>query len=191
MVIAISVSTSLAAIAVGILGTLFQFERIGREHLETTQTLARLARQFRGDIAAAEFVDLPRQGELLSFELQLRLPNDRTVTYRSAPGRIVRLEKQVQAPANRERFRLPDTSQAWFTAEGDSAWRFVLLTIGEPSHVGEPTAAGQTPDSQRERKLKRAIERDGVARRGWRVEALVGRDLRHANVPVDRKRGTP
>ncbi|HEV3021831.1 MAG TPA: hypothetical protein VGX76_05170 [Pirellulales bacterium] len=182
MVVVISVCSTLAAVAVAMLGSLLGVERTGRQHLETTNSLVRLSKQFRRDVAAAQGAVVVDLSAAPASELRLRLSADCTVTYRSEPGRLLRLEENDQAPSGRERFVLPAASQVWFAVERGPALPLVVLTLGESSSVGSPEQ-GSPPDSDAKR--RRTILRNGAARRGWAVEALVGRDLRFGNRPHD------
>jgi type II secretory pathway pseudopilin PulG len=178
MVVVISVSSTLAVVAVAMLASLLGVERTGRKHLETTNSLVRLSKQFRRDVATAESAVVVDSSAAQGSELQLRLSADRRVVYRAEPGQIVRLEDDVQAPPGRERFDLPAASQARFAIEAEPARLIVLLTLGQSSSGGSP---GHGSPTVSETKRRRMALRDGMTRNGWSVEALVGRDLRYGN----------
>jgi len=178
MLVVISVSSVLAAVAVGLLGTLMRIERAGRRHIEETNGLSRLSKQFRRDVASAEEASIPEENTGGQSEIHLRLAADHVLTYRAEPGVLLRLEEWGQAEAARERFRLPATAEARFDIDDSRSGRLAVLTLDAPRPTDESQEAGQGLVAAKKR--RRIVARDGVGRRGWTIEALVARDLRHA-----------
>jgi len=178
MLVVISVSSALAVVAVGMLGTLMRIERSGRRHFEETNGLARLSKQFRRDVAAAEEASVPAENTGRPSEIHLRLATDHTVRYRAEPGVLLRLDEWGQTEAARERFRLPATSEARFGIDDGRSGRMVALTLDAPRPANESPKTSYAVDADKKR--RRIVARDGVSRRGWTIEALVARDLRHA-----------
>ncbi|MBN1590150.1 MAG: prepilin-type N-terminal cleavage/methylation domain-containing protein [Pirellulales bacterium] len=104
MVVVITVSTVLVGVSVGVLYTLMRTERTARNRVPHSTNIARLAEQFRGDVrAATRQPPLVRQGEW-----HFTLPDNRTVTYRTAPGEV-RWEERVEGSlVRKESYILPD-----------------------------------------------------------------------------------
>jgi type II secretory pathway pseudopilin PulG len=185
MLVVISVSSALAVVAVGLIGTLMRVERAGRRHFEETNGLARLSKQFRRDVAAAEEASVPAENTSRPSEIHLRLAADHTVTYRAEPGALLRFEEWSQTEAARERFRLPATGEARFGIDDGRSGRIVALTLVAPRLADESPKTNHVVDADKKR--RRIVARDGVSRRGWTIEALVARDLRHVPSSVEEK----
>ena len=160
MIVAISISSVLASVSLGLIGALIRADHSGRLHLEETQSLARLARQFRADVAqakAAKLLDDARR-------LELRLPDGAVVEYAAEPGRVLR-EERLGDERRREQFVAPETTQLIFAVDQDR----------QPA-----TAAAILVGAQDENDSAAAT----AARLGWRVEAVVGRALRFSRSPA-------
>lgn len=156
--VAISISSVLASVAVGLLGALVRADHSGRRHLNETQSLARLAGQLRADIGAAEEASLADRAA----RLLLRMPGGRSVEYAAEPGRATREERLGDVRQLREQFLLPETTRLLFAVDEDP--------------IGDIAAASLAPESNGEgsEEIKRA-------RLGWRVEAAIGRSRRFAH----------
>jgi hypothetical protein len=186
-VVVVGVSSTLAAVAIAVLASLLGVERTGRRRLETTNTLMRLSMQFRHDVAAADNALLGETPQVATSELRLRLADGCTVTYRAESGQVVRSEDDGQTSPVHEAFLLPSAFQAQFAIEADSAFSFAVMTLGEP--IADQQREGARSDQFAKR--RRTAVRDGVARHGWTVEALLGRDLRHGSRSSDASTGHP
>jgi hypothetical protein len=130
----------------------------GRRHLNVTQSLARLAGQFRDDVASAEEAVLVDGAT----RLRLRLPGGRSIDYASEAGRATRDERLGEAQERREQFILPETMRVAFAVERD-----------RPAFAATATLAAENDAAESERTKE--------ARSGWRVEAAVGRALRFSH----------
>ena len=157
MLVAISISSVLASVALGLIGALIRADHSGRRHLHETQSLARLAGQFRADVALAEEA-LPADG---AARLELRLPGGRAVEYATEPGRATREERLGGERRQREQFSVPEEARLTFEIGPDRRTALATASLAAASEAG--AAAGAK-----------------VARDGWRVEAIVGRALRFA-----------
>ena len=154
LLVVISVSSVLASVAVGLIGILMGVDRGGRRHLHETNALARLAQQFRADVAAAE--DLASDGP---HGLHLRLSDGRVVDYASEAGLATREERLGEERRAREQFALPDEARLAFEVAAEQR-----PAIASASLASANDAAGGGDSA--------------AVRLGWRVEATVGRELR-------------
>ena len=184
MLVVIGVSSALAAVAVGLLASLVRVERVGRRHFDQTNALLRLSKQFRRDVAAAEQATFSDADVRRSSELLLRMSADITVTYRAEPGRLLRLENEGPTTAAREMFTLPATAEARFDVDERDSGTFVVLMLDAPTpgnRAGESGAAEGGAQNQSD-KRQRLLARDGVGRRGWSDESLIGRNARQRQI---------
>lgn len=153
--VAISISSVLASVALGLLGALVRADHSGRRHLNETQSLARLAGQLRCDIGAAEEASLADGAA----RLMLRLPGGRSVEFAAEPGRATREERLGDVRQLHEQFVLPEAARLQFAVDDDPK-------------AGVATAS-LTPANDDD-----VVETKNNARRGWRVEAAIGRAMR-------------
>lgn len=167
-VVAISISSVLASVAFGLLGILMGVDRGGRRHLHETNSLARLAEQFRADVAMAEDV---APGERRG--LHLTFGEGRVVDYASEGGQATREEFVGEDRRQREQFSLPEQAKLVFEIASGQAPAMASMSLVP---TGDSASAG--PAS---------------VRRGWRVEALTGRDRRSARQATNaaRKQAQP
>jgi prepilin-type N-terminal cleavage/methylation domain-containing protein len=154
LLVVISVSSVLASVAVGLIGILMGVDRGGRRHLHETNALARLAQQFRADVAAAESAssDGPH-------ELHLRLSGGRVVDYASEAGQATREERLGQESQMHEQFSLPEEARLAFEVAADQRPAMASASLAA---ANDAAGAGDS----------------ATVRLGWRVEAAVGRELR-------------
>ncbi len=136
LLVVIAASSSLLAVTVGLLHTLFQMQQGGRKHIQERRTVERLAEQFREDVHAATQLrplaagkgqaegpgwELPREGDL-------------GIEYRLHANQLLRTERQKDKVLRREAFALPpDTTATMGTA--DSTPGLVTLRIGRTIRV--------------------------------------------------------
>ena len=165
LVVVISVGSVIGTTAIMLLGTLLAADRGGRRHLQESASLSRLARQFRVDVAAADdaSIDIPSatkddSSEQSSGRLTLHCASGETITYVGEPGRALR-KSQGESSANRhESYALPEPLALTFEIDSMSSQRILTMTL----------AAGDG-------------NQGASARLGWRVEAALARDRRHAD----------
>ena len=153
--VAISISSVLASVALGLLGALVRADHSGRRHLNETQSLARLAGQLRADIGAAEEASLSDS----KARLLLRLPGGRSVEYAAEPGRATREERLGDVRQLHEQFVLPEAARLQFAVDEDPKSGVAAASLAPEINEGGS---------------------EGIkgARLGWRVEAAIGRALR-------------
>ncbi|HEY4761509.1 MAG TPA: prepilin-type N-terminal cleavage/methylation domain-containing protein, partial [Thermoguttaceae bacterium] len=105
MVIVVGMSTVLAGMAVTILFALMKSHNIGREHLENSRTLNRLAIQFRRDVHATQEAGAVYKEGIL--ELRLASQGGMTIRYQCLEERIDRLQLQGDKLISLESYMLP------------------------------------------------------------------------------------
>ena len=165
LIVVMSVGSVIGTTAIMLLGALLAADRGARGHLQESASLSRLSRQFRADVAAADdaSIEVPpaTKGDSLerSFpRLTLHGASGETITYAGEPGRALR-KAQGESGANRqESYALPEPLALTFEIESTSPQRIVTMAL----------AAGDDQQAS-------------SARLGWRVEAALGRDRRHAD----------
>jgi prepilin-type N-terminal cleavage/methylation domain-containing protein len=152
MIAAISVGSVLMGIAVSLVIVLLRAEQSGRTHAERSESLRRLADQFRRDVHAAV-------GETAGAEdrhgCRLRFENKTSVQY-AVNGNEVSREESVDAKTvRRESYVLPKASTAAVAVDrATSPWTFSLTIVPDD------------PSLQSNREI--------------RIDALLGRDHRFA-----------
>jgi len=153
MLVAITVGSALAGIAVFLLYALMKSHNTGREHMEYCQTVNRLAEQFRDDVHSMRKTSPDATGT--SFDLLPNTADDTQVRYQCLDGRIDRSELQGEKIVRLESHMLPQDMMAAIKTEA----------------LGEATVAVIiiTPKEQSE-KIYRATP--------VRIEAVLGRDWR-------------
>jgi len=153
MLVAITVGTTLAGIAVFLLYALMKSHNTGREHLEYCRTVNRLAEQFRDDVHSMRKTSPDATGT--SFDLLPNTDDDTQVRYQCLDGRIDRSELQGEKIVRRESYMLPQGMMAAIKTEalGEATVAVILIT----------------PKEQTEK-----IYRAGPVR----IEAMLGRDWR-------------
>ena len=155
MVVVIATASVLLGLTVTLLYTLLRVERDGRDQIRHYTTLGRLAAQFRRDAHAATAASA-----IDNRQWKFTLSDNRAVTYRMEPGRLIRLEQAGEASPNRESFALPPGMTAAVEIDTDAEPTFVGLVM-------VPTPEGS------ERRRGRPI----------RIDAVLGRDHRFVKEP--------
>lgn len=165
LVVVISVGSVIGTTAILLLGTLLAADRGARGHLQESASLSRLSRQFRADVAAADdaTIEMPSatkgdSPERSSLRLMLHGAGGETITYVGEPGRALRKAQGESGPNRQESYALPEPFALTFEIESTSPQRIVTMAL----------AAGDGNQS-------------AIARLGWRVEAALARDRRHAD----------
>lgn len=152
VLMATTVTSVLMLTAMTFFAMLWRAEQHGRQNLADAHTLARLARQFRDDIHAANSVSDPQDNA--SAPLELHLPERMTVDYAISPGGLLRTERLGADVRRREDYRLPESRQVRWNVTGEGSLTLVGLSL---------------------------LPSDEVARRGttriWRVEAMLNPDM--------------
>jgi prepilin-type N-terminal cleavage/methylation domain-containing protein len=153
MIVAISVGAVLMGIAVSLLLVLLGAEQSGRTHTERSESLRRLADQFRRDAHAA--IGEPMAGSEDRHGCRLRLADNCSVRYAIHAGEILREEQSGAKDVRRESYALPKDSTAAIVVDRTTSPPTLSLTI--------------VPD-------------DASLRSGHeiRIDALLGRDNRFA-----------
>lgn len=173
-VAAIGISSVLASLALGLIGSLVRADHNGRRHLQETQSLARLAAQFRADVAAADNAALSDD----STQLELHFSDDRTAVYATEAGRATREEFTGGTRQRHESFVLPETARLAFEIDRARQPAPADLSLVRLSLAGLSQARADEANPA-------TVARG--ARLGWRVEAFVGRALRWANPPAENR----
>ena len=155
VIVVMATASVLLGLTVTLLYTLFRAERGGRDQVRHYTALGRLAEQFRRDVHAATAADA-----IENQEWEFSLSDNRTVTYRMEPGRVIRLEQAGEASPRRESFALPPGMTAAVEIDTDAEPTFARLVI-------VPAPAG--PERPRGRPMQ--------------IDAMLGRDHRFIQEP--------
>jgi hypothetical protein len=115
MVLAIGGVTIIIGLCAGLLHTLLRLDRSGRESLNDSTSLARLARQFRQDVRASSKVRLePDRPDSIGLVRE----GGPAVSYRVEEGRLLREEKDAETTRRREAFLVGHPGPVRFEVEG-------------------------------------------------------------------------
>ena len=165
LIVVMSVGSIIGTTAIMLLGALLAADRGARAHLQESASLSRLSRQFRADVAAAEdaSIEMPsatkRDSPERSFpRLTLHGASGETITYVGEPGRAVRKAQGESGADRQESYALPEPLALTFEIDSMSSQRILTMSL----------AAGDD-------------QQTSSVRLGWRVEAALGRDRRHAD----------
>lgn len=135
MLVVIALGTVLLGVAVGVLHLLMRTQHSGRESVYQTETVARLAEQFRSDARAA-LRPIAAEGEPKD-RWRFALAADRTVTYRLRPGEIERREQIAAKQVRQESYTLPRNYLAEITVRTDATPAMASLVLA-PSGLASP-----------------------------------------------------
>ena len=113
MIVVIGGITIILGLCAGLLHTLLRLDRSGRESLNDTNTLARLARQFRQDVRASRAAKPGDAGSLA-----LTRPDGPDVSYRVQGARLVREERAGEKVVRREAYAVARIGPLRFETEG-------------------------------------------------------------------------
>ena len=133
---------------------LLKLDRSGRGAIADAGSIARLARQFRGDVRAAAVVKVVPAGGAATGGLDLTGPDRPTVAYRAAGDQLLRTETEGAAVKRREAYPLAQFGAPGFQADGP----LVVLTLPRRGDAAGPSL-----------------------RPGYRVEARLGKDRQLAS----------
>jgi len=153
LLVVISMSSVMLGIITVLFTLLFRIERSGRDHVRHSAVLGRLADQFRRDVHAT-----PVGGVSVGEPVQFSPAPDRTITYGTPHGAVIRIERVGSEEVRRESFVLPSSCSASIGSPPDAKGPTVTLSIA-PRTDTQPRRPGRT----------------------LRVDALLGRDHRFAN----------
>jgi hypothetical protein len=162
VVVLIGAVTVIISLCGVFLHLLLRVDRAGRSAQGEASAVARLARQFRQDVRAANSgrVAVAKEGES-GGTLELTLGDGVSISYANGDGRVLRTESAGGTARRREGYEFRGFGPAAFAAEGGTA-RLSLDRLADPR-------AG------------------GAARPGYRLEARVGKDLELARRGGDAK----
>ncbi len=160
MLVVITVGSVIMGVGAGVLPVLMHAEQTGRDRAAEARILARLAEQFRSNVAAAvRQTTGAGQGER-----RFVMAGDRLTTYRVLPGEVRRNERVAGKPVRHESYVLPSGWSAAITVQGEPAPAVMRLVVADDVFAGNgaPPAAG----------------------REIRVAAALGKDHRFTKSPV-------
>ena len=129
LLVVITITAVILGLCAGMIHLLLKLDRSGREALERSSDLARLARDFRADAhASARFEPIESSED----RLILGLDGGRTVEYRARPGDILRTVRDGDRARHFETYRRPARASVRYARDGDGPGSFLILTIDRP-----------------------------------------------------------
>lgn len=129
-------------VCISLIYGLLRMERSGRAILAEGQVTARMARDFRRDLRAAQSVDLGSVASGQARQAVLRLPGKRTVEYRAEKRQVIRTVSEENEIRGREVYRLNRSGRAHFDREKGSTSTIVRLVVDSaPGSAGSGTEA--------------------------------------------------
>ena len=135
MLVAISVGSVLMGIAVSLLLVLLGAEQSGRTHAERSESLQRLADQFRRDVHAA--VGEVAAGGEDQHGCRLRLAGGESVRYAIGGGGLSREERKGSEVVRGESYALPkDSTTAIAIDRTTSPWTLSLTIVPNDASLG-------------------------------------------------------
>jgi type II secretory pathway component PulJ len=129
VVLAIGTVAIVAGLCAGMLHVLLRLDRTSRSYLVETATIGRLARQFRQDVHAARDARSHGAGDGPAAQLELVLPEDRTITYEMHAGSLQRREQHGNAAGRHEAYRLPFCREGFFAVQARDGQVWVQLRL--------------------------------------------------------------
>ena len=112
MLVTMTVSSTLLALATGMIHQTMALQSQGRKRAARQQVALRLASQFRRDLRHGGQAALRQDGATLI--LEGTEPGDATVTYSAEDGRVLRAQQRADGRLQREPFRFGPDDQAHF-----------------------------------------------------------------------------
>jgi hypothetical protein len=119
LLLVITVIGALSAMGAVLIGLLMSAESRGTEGIVVQTTFARLGRQLRADVHAAESADVVAVGDAADAQLNLQLGDGSSVRYIAAAGHVVRERERGDAGKSREEYLLPEGTSR-FVADEDA-----------------------------------------------------------------------
>lgn len=156
MVVVMSMMMVIFAASIGAINFFMTIEGEGVQSLSLASTWFRLTRDFRNDVHSASEVTAiaAEEGESDGTLLQLRLPDDTEIVYRTVVNGIERVATRGDESLRTERYHLPSGS---FAAEHDES-------IGLAQLVFRKEVRGAVSEAE------------AIPSEVWTVAAAVGRD---------------
>ncbi|HEX5446221.1 MAG TPA: prepilin-type N-terminal cleavage/methylation domain-containing protein, partial [Pirellulales bacterium] len=123
LLVVLSINSVLMAVAVGLLGVLMRSDQAAQRHWIQTSTPARLAAQFRADVAAAASATIVPGKTAAGAKapatappdvLRLLGPDDRTIEYHRDGQYVRRSESRGAAVLRREAYAVPELAEVVF-----------------------------------------------------------------------------
>jgi prepilin-type N-terminal cleavage/methylation domain-containing protein len=126
MVLTISIGSVVFGLAVTLLASILRGDRTARQHLAATQTIGRLAMQFRHDAHLAKDAELVSATDGATDGLRLASTDGSEVKYQWMDGSLERTESQTDKPSRRELFKLPNLHAVFEISRANPAETAVL-----------------------------------------------------------------
>jgi prepilin-type N-terminal cleavage/methylation domain-containing protein len=174
MIVAMTIGTVIVGISVGMLHLLLRTERMGRDRVPQTRILARLAEQFRNDVAAA----VRQTHDARQTEWWFTLTGDRVANYRLLPGAVQRHELLADKPVRQESYVLPSGCSARIVMEEAHTPAVVNLVIMGATGAASASSKGTLAEPVAPEGMSQAAGRE------MRVVAVLGKDHRFTKSPV-------
>ena len=166
LLVVMGVATVMLGLAMTTIHLLLRAERHSAKTFWYGTSLTRFAAVLRNDVHAATTARFP--GAVTG--LDLTLPNGHAVAYRADAHTLTRIEESAGQPVHREDFHFPPTTRIRF--EKGEQPNLIRGVIDRPSAI-QPRMPASNGNAQSIR----------TARRVLRVEAVLNRDGRFAEVP--------
>ena len=173
LAVVIAINSVLMAVAVGLLGTLLRTEQTGQRHWNEISTHARVAAQFRADVAAArrasivpgkKSVDVGMPTAATPDVLRLEGPADRIVEFRGDGQYVRRVESRGTSIVRREAYATAALAEAVFAVPDERA--------ADDESRGESSALVTM--------TLRSVTEPGFGADPWQVTARLAKDWRFA-----------
>jgi hypothetical protein len=167
MVLAIGSVAIVIGLCAGMLHVLLRLDRTARSHLVETTTIGRLARQFRQDIHAAREANPSAAGNGPAAKLELVLAGDRSITYETRDGSLLRREHRGDTAGRLETYRLPYRREGAFVVQPQDGKVWVQLRLRRsPESDAASGASGRRQDVAIDAHLGRDLDRFRVSPKG-------------------------
>lgn len=125
----IGVGSVIFGITVTLLASVLRTERTARQHLTETQTIGRLALQFRQDAHAATNAELTPPANTASPALHLTSHDGSHLEYQWTEGGLRRTQSHAGQAASREVFLLPSVAAATFDVQPAGSAEMAILHL--------------------------------------------------------------
>jgi prepilin-type N-terminal cleavage/methylation domain-containing protein len=150
LMIAITVTGILLALAAGMIHLLLKLDRGGRTASEEASDLARLARDFRADAHASAKA---QPAAIAPDRLRLELEGSRAVEYEVKPDVVARTATDGAKVLKRETYRRPPRTSVRWEIEADGPRPLAVLVVDRPPD-------GRDESSYRDRRVVAELGRD-------------------------------
>jgi len=130
LVVVMTIATVIVGLAAAMLHLLLRTERNGRQQMNRSTALSRLADQFRSDAHAAARQPVPDDANPSCWTFELEA--GRNVQYRAQAGRIERVETLGEKIERRESYALPPDAAVSIATPADSQPAVATLIVREP-----------------------------------------------------------